>query len=178
MERIQDSRGQERPVVVLPPESDRSRLLGLALIGFTGGVLGSLAMNVYARVVRSATRDGKRGRDPGGRSRRTRHAAAAGRVVLIRMPRCGWALPRIGRWSDANRTPRPDDGWARSLIMRSAAARARSTPWRPTVFPRCEKALEVFTGAWCGRWQTKASFLPSASREARARFRWASTPTR
>jgi hypothetical protein len=54
MERTLGSSDQDRRMAVLPAESDPSRFLGLALIGFTGGLLGSLAMNVYARVVRSA----------------------------------------------------------------------------------------------------------------------------
>jgi uncharacterized protein DUF1440 len=55
MERIiSDSRDQDRRTAVLPRQSEATRLLGLAVIGFTGGVLGSLAMNMYARVARAA----------------------------------------------------------------------------------------------------------------------------
>ena len=58
MERTSDSKDQDRRMAVLPRESRAARLVGLALVGFTGGMLGSLAMNVYTRVLRSAN-DGR-----------------------------------------------------------------------------------------------------------------------
>src|SRR3954467_14154131 len=61
MERTHDSDGRDRHMAVLPRQTEASRILRLALIGLTGGVLGSLAMNVYSRVVRSAN-DGAEGR--------------------------------------------------------------------------------------------------------------------
>ena len=49
-----DSGDHDRHMAVLPRQTEASRILRLALIGLTGGVLGSLAMNVYSRAVRSA----------------------------------------------------------------------------------------------------------------------------
>jgi hypothetical protein len=104
MERTHDSDGRDRHMAVLPRQTEASRILRLALIGLTGGVLGSLAMNVYSRVVRSANdgaeasgtapgsdRDG-RGMQPAqaeGRAEQdaaVRVGAAAYRTVVRREP--------------------------------------------------------------------------------------------
>src|SRR3954462_14238721 len=60
-----DSGDRDRHMAVLPRQTEASRILRLGLIGLAGGVLGSLAMNVYSGVVRWANGQEAAGAAPG-----------------------------------------------------------------------------------------------------------------
>src|SRR4051812_20354686 len=98
-----DSGDRDRHMAVLPRQTEASRILRLGLIGLAGGVLGSLAMNVYSRVVRSANGQEAAGAAPGsdrdgrgvqpsqaegraGQDAAVRVGAAAYRTVVHREP--------------------------------------------------------------------------------------------
>src|SRR3954468_19664793 len=113
-----DSGDRDRHMAVLPRQTEASRILRLGLIGLAGGVLGSLAMNLYSRVVRSANGQEAAGAAPGsdrdGRGGPQVPIGAAAecsrpkpRVALGRTLQCVSVLPRTGRWCTASRTPRP-----------------------------------------------------------------------